>query len=293
MPKGRHPGSNRRGLPRGAVQQQRPQRRQRLDDENVVVVGADDDGSKSNDGNSKGDGDDHSKGNSKGSKSSSSEEDDAEEEQQDQVTKSDDEFNEDEELDEKAVGEEEEEEEEPADTAATLLSVDGLKCSLKWLPKLQLEFICPGCSITKPFENSMLSHIHGAKDRGGCIGYAIVFANYVTYKKKDWAKSGTKARDTTPANIPIFKSINRGKVFTKKERKAAPQKMITTLQDDNFVVPERFFEALSPEVDEFELMYELSTNTARKPLFSRLLSRYTKDKLKRYNQYVELQVEIE
>ncbi|MGK3745431.1 MAG: hypothetical protein ACI90V_012292, partial [Bacillariaceae sp.] len=32
---------------------------------------------------------------------------------------------------------------------------------------------------------------------------------------------------------------------------------------------------------------------ARKPLFSRLLSRYTKDKLKRYNQYVELQVEIE
>jgi hypothetical protein len=112
-------------------------------------------------------------------------------------------------------------------------------------------------------------------------------------KKKDWAKSGTKARDTTPANIPIFKSINRGKVFTKKERKAAPQKMITTLQDDNFVVPERFFEALSPEVDEFELMYELSTNTARKPLFSRLLSRYTKDKLKRYNQYVELQVEIE
>jgi len=117
-----------------------------------------------------------------------------------------------------------------------------------------------------------------------------LFANYVEYEKKEVVKQGTKSGETTPTNLAIFKLINRGMTFTEKETLMATQNMIETLQNDNFVVPGRFLEALSPEVDEFQFMYELSTSTEKNNRLSRrLLSRYNSEKAKRYKEYLKLQ----
>jgi hypothetical protein len=158
---------------------------------------------------------------------------------------------------------------------------------VRWHPKYQFKFVCPGCDVTKPYENTLMTHNKGANDRSG---FAIRFANYVEHEKVEAVKKANKSRQqATTSSFHTFILVIRGQTFNDNQKKAAAMQMIEALENDSIVVPDHFLEELSSEVDEFEHVFGLSKEETptKYLLYKRLLAQYNPNKRARYNEYVD------